>query len=82
MSHAIERARERYGLELSGADLSTISQRCLRQKVGIFQGQNGETAIYLICYHDQILKPVIDKRSGTVVTFLPLAQACEKLASP
>lgn len=71
MIHAIERARERYGLELSSADLVGFS-RDIRAGKSVFLGRDGGSERHLVD-HAGVPLVVVMSPSGWILTVLPRA---------
>lgn len=67
--HAIIRAKERYGVDLSVADLASIA--ALARKDGILQAkQNDGSSIWMVKYKNVVMRLVLS-RLNHVITFLP-----------
>ena len=70
-SHSIERAKERYNLELNGFDLGVIRELIiLGHAVLMSRGENGKN-IYLLRYRETTMKLVFCEISQRVITILP-----------
>ena len=70
-SHSIERAKERYNLELNGFDLGVIRELILLgHAVLMSRGENGKH-IYLLHYREITMKLVFCELSQSVITILP-----------
>lgn len=66
--HAIERAWERYGLDLTLADLDTIAADCASGRAPLIRrGPHGD--VHLAKYRGVVM--ILCCRGGVVVTFLP-----------
>lgn len=69
--HAISRAKERYGLDLSIEDLGKIKYMiCSNQSVIKLINNVGECRqVHSLKYQGKKIFPVYDERSGLIVTF-------------
>ncbi len=67
--HAIDRAKERYGLDLTPVDLKSISQK-IKSGAAVLQSQKEDGAIWIVKWKDQVLR-VFLSFTGFVVTVLP-----------
>lgn len=63
--HPIQRAKERYGLDLVPSDLHRIAKSSLSNGVLMRETVNGQ--VYMVEYAGQVIMPVI--RNDFVVTF-------------
>lgn len=81
--HAIQRAKERYNLDLTTEDLTDILKLCfksgkklsVRDKFGIIKSVKGKTGPYRISYKNMVIDVSIDRspmdKSYRIATFLP-----------
>ena len=75
--HAIRRASERYGFELTEADYDSIRDRILllfsRVDPGVvlLDRQTKHRALWAVWHGAEWLPVIYDKRQKTIVTFLP-----------
>ncbi len=67
--HAVTRAREHYGLELTAADLRIIALRCQAGRDVVLMARHRDRSVYLVRYKDKAMKAVVT-RDGYVKTFL------------
>lgn len=79
MSHASDRAAERYGIELSDRDMNAIANRCLAGE-GLLKKKQDGSQFHTIIFRDRVLHLVYQppgpgNRSahpcGAVVTIVP-----------
>lgn len=68
--HAIGRARARYGLELTGADLGMIRQMILSECREVTYLYRDSDFHFAVSYRGEKLATVADA-AGNVITFLP-----------
>lgn len=67
--HAIERARERYGLELTTRDLKKIAGK-IKSGEAVLQGRKEDGSTWIVKWNDGVLR-VFLFLGGFVVTVLP-----------
>ena len=88
--HALERAKERYGLDLTKDDLSKISKRCVKlisaTKLGVkdihghFRKMKGAEGPYKLEYNGTLVYVVLtrsnkeDDKRYYIMTFLPIPE--------
>ena len=71
LRHSIERAKERYGLELNAFDLGVLRELiAIGHAVLMSRGDNGRH-IYLLRYRETMLKLVFCELSKQIITILP-----------
>lgn len=75
MGHAVKRAKERYGLDLTVADLKEITRRIWNNDGTVlekhFRDTTG-TSIWRLVYRDIPIRIIMSRDLYCVVTFLPL----------
>jgi hypothetical protein len=69
--HSIKRARERYGLELSIADIESIAQLIRAQKTRRVKDVSNTRVIHELDFNGITVLVVYDKKRHTLNTFLP-----------
>lgn len=69
-THAQERAKERYGLELNDSDLWKIFQACLTG-TAVLQRGNRYRYIYILTYRNVRMVAVLNGLRSKLITFLP-----------
>jgi hypothetical protein len=69
--HAITRARERFGLELTVVDLRAIAATC-RGNPHQRTRKEGDTETYVLRYKGQAMQVVVNAAKSTVITLTPL----------
>jgi hypothetical protein len=69
--HAIRRARERYGLELSVADIEGLARMIQKQATRRVRAVSNSRVIHELECRDRTVWVVYDKKRHTLVTFLP-----------
>lgn len=69
--HAIRRARERYGLELSVADIEDLARLIQKQATKRVKAVSNTRVIHELECQNRTVWVVYDKKRHTLVTFLP-----------
>lgn len=81
--HAITRARERYGIELTPRDILEMCERC-RKSEGYQEERSDGKTLHSLIHNDRILwvvyRPSKPPSPGTIVTILPPSEAHNKAA--
>jgi hypothetical protein len=69
--HAVERAKERYGLALSSNDMLEILRACQDGRASLMQtiDEHGDTFVWK--YHGRIVIPTVRDNRSFIVTFQP-----------
>lgn len=71
LEHALERARERYGIELTSVEYLALCTR-LAAREGLLVADQGEgREVWCIPFNGRWLVAVFDQRPARIVTFLP-----------
>jgi hypothetical protein len=68
--HAIRRAKERYGVTLTQADIEEITRKIVKgdaEKIGVVQGKG---LVFRVTYKDSKLVVAFTRKHGLVRTFL------------
>lgn len=68
--HALERAKERYKLDLTFDDLQEIINRILEGKAKIWHGSHDNICVYRLRYKSKLICPVVVD-GERIVTFYP-----------
>jgi hypothetical protein len=68
--HARDRARERYGLELSDADLQGIWRTCVN-RTALLAKADDKTHIFIVQFKGTSVVPVLPANDERIITFLP-----------
>lgn len=71
MIHAIERAKERYGLELTKADLAQIGKAIVKGKSVLLGRLECGTERHLVSWKNTALKTVFNPTHRLIITFEP-----------
>lgn len=69
--HAIRRARERYGLELSIADIESLAKIIRTQTTKKVKALSNSRTVHELTYQGITVLVIYDKKRHTLVTFLP-----------
>lgn len=69
--HAIRRARERYSLDLSVADIEQISKMIRTQATERVKSLSNTRVMHRLNYKQKTILVVYDKKRHTLITFLP-----------
>jgi len=70
--HAITRARERYNVELTFVDLKALEQQIADGKsLLVGTDQMTHSPIHLVKHGDTVLRCVVSRVNGHIITFLP-----------
>jgi len=80
--HAVERARERYGVDLTGKDLQRIAAMVVGGEAMLQAKLDDGGTIWLLTYMDVLLRVVIAPDMDTVVTFLPMNGGFGRIRNP
>lgn len=71
--HATRRAKERYGIDLSDADLAAIEEQVrsnAARPIGVSRTHEERTR-YVVTWQDRIMLVIFDHRTDSLITFLP-----------
>lgn len=68
--HAIERAKERYKIDLTEDDLKNIVS-LVEEGYAKYSHRAGSVWIYRIRYKHKLLVPALSKDKKTIITFIP-----------
>ena len=81
--HAIDRARERLGLELTPADIAELHEMVHRGRA-VLQADRGQAAVYLTRHarSGRLLSVVIARDTGSIVTVLHPRSLSPRLPMP
>jgi len=71
--HAIKRARERYSLELSVADIEAISKTIRTRTTERVKVLSNARVVHKLIYKQKTILVIYDKKRHTLITFLPSA---------
>jgi hypothetical protein len=74
-AHAIQRAKERYGLELTVADLRNICHIVQNNQAKLDKINANKTTTWFLNYNKTHVRVVISPDFYAVVTFIPLTDA-------
>jgi hypothetical protein len=69
--HSIKRARQRYGLELSVADIESIAKIIRTRASERVKALSNTRVVHRLTYKKKVVLVVYDKKRHTLVTFLP-----------
>lgn len=69
--HSINRAKQRYGLVLKGADIDNIINLIQNKKSLVVIKLTNSRTMHIVYYAEQELKTVYDKKRHNLCTFLP-----------
>lgn len=72
MTHARERARQRYGIELTGEDFRSIEEQVVVGHAIKLGPKGRRTSIYLVTVQGQDMVVVYNRREAFVITVLPI----------
>lgn len=78
MSHAIQRAQERYGLTITNADLLVMEDMFARRHPAILVVYHADGASFIVIHWAGLMLNAIVNPLGRVITFLP--QSCSQAA--
>jgi hypothetical protein len=70
--HAILRAKERYGLDLTRVDMAEISRLCEAGE-GMFAETKVKGKVFILRYRDKVVIPLVSA-FGAIITFYPHGQ--------
>jgi hypothetical protein len=73
--HAIERARDRFGLELSDQDKAELTRQAV-DGAGLLAGQDRSAQFWLVEIRGVLMKAVV--KGGTVTTVMPPRWTCRE----
>ena len=71
--HAMERARERYGIALSPRDLDVMAERIRGKNSVRLEIQASNREIHIVGYGGRGLRVVYQRDTESIVTVLPMA---------
>lgn len=69
--HAIQRAKERYGLELTFEELGNIIA-LIQEGYAKFSHRNGKSWVYRLRYKHKLIVPVLSEKKNVIITFYPI----------
>lgn len=70
-NHALDRAQERYGLELTQSDLRKMIKDLPRD--GFIQANYDDgSVVWVTRWEGKLIRLIVDARSKTILTFLPM----------
>lgn len=75
--HAKRRALERYGVEMTSADLRAIVTGIQEQKAHFVERQSHRISIFIVKYGGQLMRVVYDRLRQQIVSFLPMEERGE-----
>lgn len=73
--HAIKRARERYDLELSIADIEGIAKMIRTQNTKRVKALSNSRVVHELKYKSKTIRVIYDKKRHTLLTFLPRGES-------
>lgn len=69
--HAIRRAHERHGLQLTRQDLNDIVRQIQSDKATFVERQSLRVSLFDVVVHERSVRVVYDRQRKTIVSFLP-----------
>lgn len=69
--HPIQRVRERYGVEMSLADLRAVARKCHAGKSVLTRIDSSGAEHRLVKFAGQIMVVIYDRSEGRILTFAP-----------
>lgn len=72
--HAKRRAFERYGIQITGTDISKIRRIIRTGKADSIKKCSNSRSVYLVLYRDIQWKVVYSRTMKTIITILPLGR--------
>lgn len=69
--HAVQRAWERYGINLTNRDIGSIIYQVMDGRAEKVRQDSGRTAIYDVVVQGQVCRIVYNRARKFIVTFLP-----------
>ena len=70
--HAIRKARERYGLLISFADIKALTHQIENGQTGMIFQQSHRVKHHLVRHNGVVMRAVYDCNCNQIITFLPL----------
>jgi hypothetical protein len=75
INHSIQRAKERYNLDLDKSDIKKIGAMIVNGDIGSMEYGSDHTSLFVkLVYKETRIRVIYDVKINTVVTFLPFIQ--------
>ena len=80
-AHTKQRLAERYGLDVTGAEIFNLAKRIAHGEAQLLSRQSKTVALWQLTHQGQVIRFVFDSRQRSILTALPPADSPGYLAS-